>query len=63
MVILLRGHVIVRKAHLHCMCLLMVPLGKVSRNETCAGWGFTAMKSYQNRDEVPMVKPVDRCNG
>ena len=24
--------------------------------ETSAGWGFTAMKSLQNRDEVPMVE-------
>ena len=29
---------------------------KISRKEMCPGWGFTAMKSYQNRDEVPMVE-------
>ena len=29
---------------------------KTSRRETCSGWGFTAMKSYQNRDEVSMVE-------
>ena len=39
---------------------------KTSRKETCAGWGFTAMKSYQNRDEVPMVEacgPVQTAEG
>ena len=39
---------------------------KTSRKEMCAGWGFTAMKSYQNRDEVPMVEacgPVQIAEG
>ena len=38
------------------MCLLVDQLGKISRRETCAGWGFTVMKSYQARDEAPMVE-------
>ena len=33
---------------------------KISRKEMCAGLGFTAMKSYQNRDEVPMVEACGR---
>ena len=44
----------------------MVLLEKISRKEMCAGLGFTAMKSYQNRDEVPMVEacgPVQIAEG
>ena len=39
---------------------------KISRKETFAGWSFTAMKSYQNREEVPMVEacgPVQTAEG
>ena len=39
---------------------------KISRKELCAGWGFTAKKSHQNRDEVPMVEacgPVQIAEG
>ena len=28
----------------------------ISRREECAGWGFTAKSSNQNRDGVPMVE-------
>ena len=31
---------------------------KTSRKETSAGWCFTAMKSYQNRQKGPMVESL-----
>ena len=34
---------------------------KTSRKETSAGWGFTAMKSYQNGEKVQWWKLVDQC--
>ena len=37
-----------------------------SRKEMSVGWGFTAMKSHQNRDEVPTVEacgPVQIAEG
>ena len=50
----------------HCNFFTDGSARKTSRKEMCAGWSFIAMKSYQNRDEVPMVEacgPVQIAEG
>ena len=38
------------------MVVILLSRHGVKRKTVLAGWGFTVMKSYQGRDEAPMVE-------
>ena len=61
MVILLRSHR--DKASFALYVFTDGSARKISHTETCAGWGFIAMKSLQNRDEIPMVEACGHVRG
>ena len=66
MVILLCSHGTVIKALSHFLFFTDGSVVKTSRKETCAGWGFTAVKSHRDSEEVPKVEacgPVQTAEG